>query len=95
MPDIAGRAVFDAHCRTKQLSSPLLVEADKLGRGWQSSCPSSAGLASIRNSLPLNVRMGQAAPLIQALSADPSLRGALTALNFGLLGVTNGFIQAL
>ena len=38
-------------------------------------------------------RMGQAAPLIQALSADPSLRGALTALNFGLLGVTNGFIQ--
>ena len=38
-------------------------------------------------------RMGEAAPLIQALSADPSLRGALTALNFGLLGVTNGFVQ--
>ena len=38
-------------------------------------------------------RMGQAAPLIQALSADPSLRGALTGLNFGLLGAANGFIS--
>ena len=36
--------------------------------------------------------MGQAAPLIQALSADPSLRGALTGLNFGLLGAANGFV---
>jgi uncharacterized protein len=38
-------------------------------------------------------RMAQAAPLIQALSADPSLRGALTGLNFGLLGVANNFIS--
>jgi hopanoid biosynthesis associated RND transporter like protein HpnN len=37
-------------------------------------------------------QMSQAAPLIQALSADPSLRGALTGLNFGLLGATNGFV---
>ena len=37
-------------------------------------------------------RMGQAAPLIQALSADPSLRGALTGLDFGLLGAANGFV---
>ena len=38
-------------------------------------------------------RMAQAAPLIQALSADPSLRGALTGLDFGLLGATNGLVQ--
>src|SRR3954453_2034060 len=38
-------------------------------------------------------QMGQAPPLIQALAADPSLRGALTGLDFGLLGVTNGFVQ--
>src|SRR3954467_6677885 len=38
-------------------------------------------------------RMGEAAPLIQALSADPSLRGALTGLDFGLLGATNGLVQ--
>jgi hopanoid biosynthesis associated RND transporter like protein HpnN len=37
-------------------------------------------------------RMTRAAPLIQALSADPSLRGALTGLNFGLIGATNNFI---
>ncbi|MGD9615755.1 MAG: MMPL family transporter [Alphaproteobacteria bacterium] len=37
-------------------------------------------------------RMGQAAPLVQALSADPSLRGALTGLNYGLLGAANGYI---
>src|SRR4051794_13913435 len=37
-------------------------------------------------------RMGQAAPLIQALSADPSLRGALTGLDYGLLGANNGFV---
>ena len=38
-------------------------------------------------------RMSRAAPLIRALSADPSLRGALTGLNFGLLGAANGFVQ--
>src|SRR3954451_23587732 len=37
-------------------------------------------------------RMGEAAPLIQALSADPSLRGALTGLDYGLLGTANGYI---
>ncbi|MGE0260639.1 MAG: hopanoid biosynthesis-associated RND transporter HpnN, partial [Alphaproteobacteria bacterium] len=37
-------------------------------------------------------QMTQAAPLIRALSADPSLRGALTGLNFGLLGAANGFV---
>ncbi|HEX3953378.1 MAG TPA: MMPL family transporter [Stellaceae bacterium] len=34
--------------------------------------------------------MDQAAPLIGALSADPSLRGALGALNYGIMGVANG-----
>ena len=37
-------------------------------------------------------QMAQAAPLIQALSADPSLRGALTGLDFGLLGAANGYV---
>src|SRR3954454_10475049 len=37
-------------------------------------------------------RMGEAAPLIQALSADPSLRGALTGLAYGLLGAANGYV---
>src|SRR4051794_2825449 len=37
-------------------------------------------------------RMGEAAPLIQALSADPSLRGALTGLDYGLLGAANGYV---
>ena len=37
-------------------------------------------------------RMTQAAPLIRSLSADPSLRGALTGLNFGLLGAANGLV---
>src|SRR3954451_10977729 len=36
--------------------------------------------------------MAQAAPLIQALSADPSLRGALTGLDYGLLGAANVYI---
>jgi hopanoid biosynthesis associated RND transporter like protein HpnN len=36
--------------------------------------------------------MAQAAPLIQALSADPSLRGALTGLDYGLLGAANGYV---
>jgi uncharacterized protein len=35
-------------------------------------------------------RMAQAAPLVGGLSADPSLRGALGALDYGLLGVANG-----
>jgi hopanoid biosynthesis associated RND transporter like protein HpnN len=39
-------------------------------------------------------QMTQAAPLIQALAADPSLRGALTGLNFGLLGAANGYVPA-
>ena len=39
-------------------------------------------------------QMAQAAPLIQALSADPSLRGALTGLDFGLLGAANGACSA-
>jgi hypothetical protein len=34
--------------------------------------------------------MDNAAPLIGALSADPSLRGALGALNYGMIGVANG-----
>jgi uncharacterized protein len=34
--------------------------------------------------------MDQAAPLIGALAADPSLRGALGALSTGLMGVANG-----
>lgn len=34
--------------------------------------------------------MEQAAPLIGALSADQSLRGALGALNYGVVGVANG-----
>ena len=38
-------------------------------------------------------RMAQAAPLIQALSADPSLRGRLTGLDYGLLGAANGIIR--
>src|SRR4051794_460671 len=36
--------------------------------------------------------MTQAAPLIQALSSDPSLRGALTGLDYGLLGAANGYV---
>jgi hopanoid biosynthesis associated RND transporter like protein HpnN len=36
--------------------------------------------------------MAQAKPLIQALSADPSLRGALTGLDYGLLGAANGYV---
>jgi uncharacterized protein len=35
-------------------------------------------------------QMDEAAPLIEGLSADPSLRGALGALNYGVLGVANG-----
>ncbi|HEX5453666.1 MAG TPA: MMPL family transporter [Stellaceae bacterium] len=34
--------------------------------------------------------MDQAAPLIGALASDPSLRGALTALNYGVVGAANG-----
>src|ERR1043166_5851713 len=34
--------------------------------------------------------MQQAAPLIGTLAADPSLRGALGALSYGLMGVANG-----
>jgi hopanoid biosynthesis associated RND transporter like protein HpnN len=35
----------------------------------------------------------QANPLLQTLAADPSLRGALHALSFGLMGVQHGQIQ--
>ncbi len=35
-------------------------------------------------------RLQQSAPLIGSLSADPSLRGALGALSYGLMGVANG-----
>ena len=35
-------------------------------------------------------RMEEAAPLIGSLAADPSLRGVLGALNYGLMGVANG-----
>lgn len=35
-------------------------------------------------------RMHEAGPLIGALAADPSLRGVLGALNYGLVGVANG-----
>src|SRR5215469_5392810 len=35
----------------------------------------------------------QAAPLLQTLAADPSLRGALSALSLGLMGVQYGQIQ--
>jgi hopanoid biosynthesis associated RND transporter like protein HpnN len=34
--------------------------------------------------------MDEAAPLVGALSADPSLRGVLGALSYGLMGVANG-----
>ncbi|MBV9828411.1 MAG: MMPL family transporter [Alphaproteobacteria bacterium] len=34
--------------------------------------------------------MGQSAPLIGSLAADPSLRGALGALSYGVMGVVNG-----
>ena len=35
----------------------------------------------------------QAKPLIQTLSTDPSLRGSLDALSFGLMGVAGGMIK--
>jgi hopanoid biosynthesis associated RND transporter like protein HpnN len=35
-------------------------------------------------------KMSAAAPLIGELASDPSLRGALTALNYGTMGVVNG-----
>jgi uncharacterized protein len=35
----------------------------------------------------------QAKPLIEMLSADPSLRGSLSALSFGLMGVEGGLVK--
>jgi hopanoid biosynthesis associated RND transporter like protein HpnN len=37
--------------------------------------------------------LGQAGPILATLTADPSLRGALSALSFGLMGVQYGQIQ--
>jgi hypothetical protein len=37
--------------------------------------------------------VAQAKPLVQTLSTDPSLRGSLNALSFGLMGVTEGLLK--
>ncbi|MBV9200232.1 MAG: hypothetical protein JOY83_10980, partial [Alphaproteobacteria bacterium] len=37
--------------------------------------------------------LAQADPLLQTLAADPTLRGALSALSFGLMGVQYGQVQ--
>jgi hypothetical protein len=37
--------------------------------------------------------LAQAKPLVQTLSTDPSLRGSLDALSFGLMGVAGGMIK--
>jgi hypothetical protein len=37
--------------------------------------------------------LAQAKPLVQTLSTDPSLRGSLAALSFGLMGVAGGMIK--
>jgi hypothetical protein len=37
--------------------------------------------------------LAQAKPLVQTLSTDPSLRGSLSALSFGLMGVTGGVLK--
>jgi uncharacterized protein len=42
---------------------------------------------------PLTEGLVQADPLLQTLAADPSLRGALNALSYGLMGVQYGQIQ--
>jgi hypothetical protein len=38
-------------------------------------------------------RLGRARPLVGAVAADPSLRGALGALDYGLLGAANGAVS--